>query len=276
MGKLTGWRAVIVIIVMFAVPYATYKYVIAPWIGAWIAGKLPEVHSLQPAMEAKFPDKEVRVFDLTHYSSEPDGKQRVLAIAIVGKGFISQEQAAAVRTVVCSKLGDNKNKYDAIVLQSTIEKRFLVFFSHKHKAGKIDCDAPTEVPPAISSTPDAFSDGNFQLLPDSNNFMPGDTLNVQAVPDSGPNKPIQGGNFQPLPTQKYPDEYIKAFMAACTADGANTADACTCAVDSLMTSYSYKQAVELNVRGFSEEQVSNWHDGCYLSADGFDARDIKL
>jgi hypothetical protein len=199
-----NWRVITVIMLVFVsliVAFNLLGFLLIKGVGSAI---FPDLIPIQEELAKQFPDHDVGFNDMTFSgpNGSSNGKTRELTITIIGDRYVSRAETAQVQSIVCTQLGTKAEHYNRIVLQSTLEKRFLLFYSRVSKTKELDCKpnepptdggwtAPVAQPENLQSPEsDKGSQDNTDNPPDINEPIPGDAdltccqLQQHSSPDS--------------------------------------------------------------------------------------------
>lgn len=167
-------RTILIVALIVLLAGLTVRFFALPRIEAWAAKQFPEATAIQKQLEGQLPDKKVSVGDQTFYSTGTGGNdtKRLLSITIVGKEYVTKSEVNAVRPELCNQLKSKHGIYDRIVLQSSVEQRYLgVFFTRQSVTGLLGCDpryfeesTQNETNPITLSTPQPLPEGKTSTL----------------------------------------------------------------------------------------------------------------
>lgn len=133
-----NWRLAAILIPALLVLVIAFNFLILPRFQTWIMDQIPGSKPVYGALVAQYPQDRVSITSNLSYGNT-NQNQRTLTITVGGKSFPNQNQLTKLETLVCSSLGRNKEKYNNIILQTSIVHQYLIFYSAQGQSHRIIC-----------------------------------------------------------------------------------------------------------------------------------------
>ena len=134
------WRIIVIVAAIVLAFYLIVYLIFLPRFTVWLRSKYPEAFAVQQTLETHFPQKKIGVNDQTFYiEAGQHSKEHILIVSVAGKSYLSPGEEASAKSDTCSALGSNAEKYNRIILQNTVEHRFLVFYSRQYQTESFNC-----------------------------------------------------------------------------------------------------------------------------------------